>query len=647
MKSRVSRTEYVFDKTPVECELNILQPLRFVMVSKTPLESVWDYAVSEYHYLGYNMMFGPRLKYMVFYGLHFLAALSFNQASYKVGPRDNYIGWDDEQRLTHLPMIINNNRFLILPWVKVKNLASHVLSQSIKLIRTDWPAHYNVEPLLLETFVDTTLYKGTCYKASNWTYLGETRGYARKGGLYTYHGNRKGIYVYPLRNDFRKIIGCVERPKTRSLNKDVERRAKTLVLQGHEWSPKLMEQAGMTADEIENLANHLLDYNDYYSDCYIHINQKIFGVTYLTGLMSNLERKSVEPIALQYLNENDVRGFQRFFKVSPWLYDKMKDLYQKRLSSVISAPDAMLTIDPSDFPKKGKESAGVARQHCGALGKTENCQSGVFIGYTSDKGYGLVDCKLYMPEKWFCDDYKDRRVDCAVPGDITFKSKNDIAIELIENTKDKGYFPAKWLGCDSFFGRDAAFLDSVANDFFYFADLMSNMRVFTTDANIVVPQYNGRGKHPAKMKASIEPISVSSIAADNNIPWKTVILGEGAKGLIISDVKCLRVFEFRNYLPGRESWLYIRKLADNKFKYSLSNAPADTPLEVLNRVSLMRWPIEQSFEECKSDLGMDHYEIRSYPGWHRHMLFVFLAQLFLLEIRLRFKKNTNSYTFYG
>jgi len=647
MGKRAQRTDYDFDKTPIECELRELYPLRFVLVSKTPLEPVWDYAVSEYHYLGYDMMIGPRLKYLVFSGILLLAAISFNQASYKVGRRDSYIGWNDEQRLKYLPLIINNNRFLILPWVKVKNLASHILSQSIKLIRTDWPAHHNAKPLLIETYTDATRYKGVCYKASNWIYLGETQGFARKGGAYTYHGSRKGIYVYPLKSDFRKTIGCAERPYVQTFNPEKERRAKKLVLQNHEWNPEIMKEAGITVDEIGKLAELLRDYHNYYKDCYTYKIQAVFGETYLMGLMSNLERKSAEPIALQYLGENDVRGLQRFFKDSPWHFEKMKELYQMRLSSTISAPDAMLTIDPSDFPKKGKESAGVARQHCGALGKTDNCQAGVFIGYTSEKGYGLIDSKLYMPEKWFNDDYKERREGCAVPENLVFQTKIEIALELINDIKGKGYFPAKWLGCDSFFGRNAEFLDAVADDFYYFADLLSNMRVFTTDTKIVAPEYSGKGKQPVKMKASIKPISVYNIMEDGNIPWNTVVLGEGSKGPIISDVKCLRVFEYRDGLPGRESWLYIRKFTDGKIKYSLCNAPVDTPFETLNRVSLLRWPIEQCFEECKSELGMDHYEIRSYLGWHRHMLFVFLAQLFLLEIRLMFKKNTYSDTFDG
>ena len=414
-----------------------------------------------------------------------------------------------------------------------------------------------------------------------------------------------------------------------------------MMIQSNEWNPSLLEDAGITSEVVERLGQLLLDYHDSFRDCYTHKSQALFGETYLTGLMSNIERKSAEPIALRYLDEDHVRGLQRFFKDSPWKYKEMKELYQLRLSSKIANADAMLTIDPSDFPKKGKESAGVARQHCGALGKTENCQVGVFVGYTSKIGYGLVDCELYMPEKWFGSDYKDRREDCAVPTDLEFQTKIEIALNLINGVKEKGYFPAKWLGCDSFFGRNTTFLDAIADDYLYFADLLKNMLVFTLDVEVAVPEYSGRGSHPHKLKASIDPIAVSDIAIDDNIPWKTVELGEGAKGPIAAEIKCLRVYEGRNRLPGRESWLYIRKFEDGKIKYALSNAPADTSLEDLNHASLMRWPIEQCFEECKDDLGMDHYEIRSYPGWHRHMLFVFLAQLFLLEIRLMFKKNAN------
>jgi SRSO17 transposase len=644
MRKRADEKEYVLDTTPITCGLRDLLPLRFVMVYKTPLEPVWDFVVSKYHYLGYDMMFGPRVKYLVFSRMTLLAAISFNQASYKVGSRDSFIGWSDEQRLKYLPLIVNNNRFLILEWVRVKNLASHILSQAVKLLQVDWHSLYKIEPILIETFTDMSRYKGTCYRAANWQYLGETKGFGRQGGSYKYHGNLKGVYVYPLKKNFRNIIGCTQRPYDRALNdKNAnERRSINMVLQNNDWDPKLMEQAGITPDEIKKLGQLMLDYHNYFRECYTHKNQVMFGETYLTGLMSNLERKSVEPIALNFLGENDVRGLQRFFKDAPWLYDKMLEMYHSRLSPIVEDQDAMLALDECDFPKKGKESVGVARQHCGILGKTENCQAGIFVSYSSSKGYGFLNSRLYMPKKWFFDDYAKRREDCAVPEDLKFMTKLEIALELIQEIKDSGKFPAKWLGCDSFFGNNKDFIDAIADSFYYFADVHSTTRVFTLDVKVGIPEYKGKGPRPHKIQALTKPVNVSQIVKDTEIPWQTVVLGEGSKGPIVAQIKCLRVYEYRDGMPERECWLYIRKYADGKTKYSLSNAPKDTPIETLNRVAIMRWPIEQCFEEGKSDLGMDHYEHRSWPAWHRHMLFVFLAQLFLLEVRMMFKKNSNS-----
>ena len=127
----------------------------------------------------------------------------------------------------------------------------------------------------------------------------------------------------------------------------------------------------------------------------------------------------------------------------------------------IASPDGMITVDPSEFPKKGKESVGVARQYCGNLGKVDNCQSGVFVGYTSDKGYGLLACRLYMPESWFTEEQKKRRTVNLVPENLDFATKQQIALKLVDDVMETGLFPAKWLGADASFGRDLEFLNSL------------------------------------------------------------------------------------------------------------------------------------------------------------------------------------------
>ncbi|HIH62775.1 MAG TPA: IS701 family transposase [Nanoarchaeota archaeon] len=633
-------SEFNLDTFALDVNLSELYPIEIKMVCKTPLEPLWDYVVKNYHYLGYERMFGSRLKYLVFHKNRLIAALSFNQAALKIESRDCFIGWDKEQKKKYLPFIVNNNRFLVMPWIRVKNLASHVLSKTVSRLKADWYRLYNKEPLLIETFVDKTKYKGTCYLAANWRYLGQTRGFTKAGDIYTYHGNTKGIFVYPLKRNFRKIINCQERPYHRPLKNTGERVSEIMMLHNYDWNPDIIEQAGITEKEVEKLTSVLEDFVADFKECFRRTENSTNGHIYLKGLLSDLERKSIEPIALRYLGPSSVRGLQNFMKNALWDDEKMLDIYQKRLSSTVSDPEAMITVDGCDIPKKGKKSAGVARQYCGSLGKVENCQAGVFVGYSNPKGYyGLINCQLYMPEKWFSDEYKNRFNECDVPKDLKFKTKIEIANDLIKEASESSLFPARWVGCDGFFGTNKEFLDSLPENIYYFADVHSNVNVWLEKPEVFLPEYKGRGPHPKKLKAQTAPISVSDIAKIESIPWQKVILGDGAKGPIYSQVKCVRVYECRDDLPGNECWLYIRKLSDGKIKCSLSNAPIDTPKETFNKLALMRWPIEQSFKDGKKYLGMDHYESRSWKVWHRHMLFVFLAQLFLLEIRIKFKKK--------
>jgi len=198
----------LFDKDPIKGSVKDHKPIDIILVSGTEEEFIWDDLVYHYHYLGHNKMTGRRTKYLVISQERPLAALGFHSASLRLETRDQYIGWSANQRKQYLNRIVNNNRFVIFPWVQVKNLASYVLSQTLNLLPKDWNNKYNIKPVLVETFVDLTRYEGTCYQAANWVLLGKTKGYTKKGKGYKYHGNKKGVYVYPLNKNFRKIIGC-------------------------------------------------------------------------------------------------------------------------------------------------------------------------------------------------------------------------------------------------------------------------------------------------------------------------------------------------------------------------------------------------------------------------------------------------------
>ena len=371
------------------------------------------------------------------------------------------------------------------------------------------------------------------------------------------------------------------------------------------------------------LQTELEHYLQNYFPCFSLQPQRRLFQTFIQGLLSPLERKSIEPVALHFSGEK-----------------------YELLSRQIGAGCGMLSVDDTSFVKKGKHSAGVKRQYCGCLGKTENCQSGVFLACAGDKGYGLVDYELYIPKEWFSGDYSKLREECHIPEEKTFATKNQIAQRMLNQVIKSGRFQVQWVGCDAAYGNDHGFLDGLElpEGVWYFAATNAKEQVFLEYPQQSFPETKrGRPrKHPV---LSNGPTSVRDIAEDPSLPWETVVLAEGAKGPIIAERKFLRCFSCRadgsrNYVkPGDEIWLYLRKYAGDEIKYFVSNAPADLPVGELDRAATLRWPIEQCFEECKSNLGMGDYECRSYQGWNRHMLFVMITHLFATQIREIFKKK--------
>jgi SRSO17 transposase len=414
------------------------------------------------------------------------------------------------------------------------------------------------------------------------------------------------------------------------------------------YQEEMIDAFGISGIKAEEITSLLDDYMGRYQHCFLnHSQQKYFRI-FQRGLLSDLDRKTIEPIALTFLGEKEVRGFQQFFRRSTLPDDRLLEQYQTTLSESIASEDGFLCVDGSDFAKKGTHSVGVARQHCGRLGKTENCQAGVFVSYASGKGYGLVDRRLYLPKGWFSEEARAKREQCKVSEDIAFQTKNEIASGLIRQTVGNGKFPVKWVGCDAAFGCDHGFLKSLPDSVQYFACVRENELIFMERPEMLVPETpsSRQGRRFMHPRPSIQPTPVSNVTLDPSILWQKRTLGEGAKGPICADVKCIRCVscesstQYGNYVaPGEDIWLYIRKYEDGSVKYFISNAPAETVLSTLDRLATMRWSIEQCFQECKSYLGMTHYETRTYASWHRHMLMVMIAHLFTLLLRLRFKKT--------
>jgi len=401
--------------------------------------------------------------------------------------------------------------------------------------------------------------------------------------------------------------------------------------------PEIEEMQKMNEKAVTEL---LEEYLGSYQGCFVRSQQIKYFEAFTQGLLSNLERKSIEPIALSFLGETEVRGMQQYFTRSVGWYETVSNLYKKRLSEEINEPKGFLSVDESDFVKKGTDSAGVTRQYCGRLGKNENCQAGVFLSYASQLGTGLIDSRLYLPEIWFDDEHQERRENCQIPSDMSFKTKNELAKEMIKDISESGLFEIECIGCDASFGSDGTFLDSLGCH--YFASVRENEYIFRNMPQVTVPENFGKGgrfKHP---RAAEAPVRIKTILDDDSIPWVKRVIAEGAKGPVIAEIKCLRCVESRKenrlFVPKSEIWVYIRKHEDGKIKYFISNMPQDTIIAELDRLATARWSIEQCFQECKSYLGMAHYETRSYQAWHRHILFVMIAHLFIIVLRHFLKK---------
>jgi len=176
------------------------------LLSKKEEYKFWNRVIESYHYQGHQVIVGQSLKYMAYIEDKPVACIGWGSSAWSLASRDKWIGWNKEEKDRNLAKVVNNIRFLILPWVQIKYLASHLLSLSIRRIGEDWQQQFGNQIYLLETFVEQERFKGTCYRASNWQYLGYTKGSAKRGNAHNYHGNIKDVYVYPLCKDFRKKL---------------------------------------------------------------------------------------------------------------------------------------------------------------------------------------------------------------------------------------------------------------------------------------------------------------------------------------------------------------------------------------------------------------------------------------------------------
>lgn len=400
--------------------------------------------------------------------------------------------------------------------------------------------------------------------------------------------------------------------------------------------------------DIEGFINELQMFHGKFKDCFYRKETQKNAFHYMVGQFSGIEKKNIESMALN-VEGAQVRSMQRFITDAVWDDEKIMKRYHQMVADEMGDSKGALIFDESGFVKKGNDSAGVSRQYCGSLGKVENCQVGVFAAYGSKHGYSLLDKRLFIPEKWFSDDYADQRKKCAIPEDVTFRTKPQLAAEELSCIHKQDTIPFTYIVADTLYGNSPEFIQAAESCIgkTYFVSIPFDTRCWLTEPKTFIKEYQYGGKTQRKKVVENEPLSVKDIAkSTHNYFWFRRKVSEGTKGPIVYEFTKRRVILCQEGLPGKPVWLIIKRtIGDNPiYYYYISNAPTGTRLKTFVWLSGVRWAIEQCFEETKSELGMDHYEFRKYSGWNHHILMCMLAHFFLWHVMITIRQKAPAIT---
>ena len=371
---------------------------------------------------------------------------------------------------------------------------------------------------------------------------------------------------------------------------------------------------------------------------------------YCTGLLLPGERKSVEPMAAR-LAPGDVRrthqSLHHLVADAPWNDEKMLAEVQRHVlpSMQKHGPVVAWIIDDTGFPKQGKHSVGVARQYCGQLGKSDNCQAAVSLSVSTWNSSLPIAWRLYLPEVWCQDARRCQRA--GVPEEITFQAKPEIALEQIRKAKEQGV-PLGVVLTDAGYGKGTQFRTELTQlGLEYAVGIESNATVWEPGQQpLLAPARKpGRGASPKRLQRNAEhqPISVKELALGlPSLAWKKVGWRQGCEGTLHSRFAAVRVRpahrDYKRTEPYPEEWLLIEwpKKESEPTKYWLSTLPEKTSLKALVKITKHRWIIERDYEELKQELGLGHYEGRGWRGFHHHATLCIAAYGFLISERNRF-----------
>lgn len=392
--------------------------------------------------------------------------------------------------------------------------------------------------------------------------------------------------------------------------------------------------------------DRLRDYATLFAQDFPQSKPARWAGVYLQGLLLDGERKSIEPLARRirlpqgFACKDPEQALQQFVNQSPWDEQKVLRRYRARMAQTFASPRGVFVIDDTSFPKQGRHSVGVQRQYCGALGKTANCQVAPSVHYVAPNGHYPLDLRLYLPDSWRADPQRLERA--GVPeAQRRSLTKPEIALELLDQVRAEG-LPGWAVVADAGYGVSGDFRDGLeARKLSYIVGVTEDVVVFTREPRWEVPPWSGRGRrprHPQLSEGSSAPIALSELVP--KVRRRPVTWREGTKGKLSGRFAWRRVWPGSGWQQGECAgrgplWVLIEEQADGKLKYAFSNLPAGTSLKKAVRLWKSRWPVEQGYQQLKEELGLDHFEGRSWRGFHHHAALVILAYGFLLLERHR------------
>jgi SRSO17 transposase len=398
----------------------------------------------------------------------------------------------------------------------------------------------------------------------------------------------------------------------------------------------------MDAEQIRKMRPGLASYLKRFDDCFTRKDTRAHLSVYVEGQLSDLERKSVEPIALHA--GVPVRTLQEYLSQHRWQEDGARDRLQNIVATEHAHPHSIGIIDETSFVKKGDKTPGVQRQYLGTVGKQENGIVTVHLAYAADDFHCLLDGELFLPESWAADPARCR--EAKIPSDMTYRPKTEIALELYDRARANGIQFA-WLTFDEWYGAKPAFLQALEERPQCFVGEVPRTLMGWIDPPRVtrrpLRRGRGRGRRVPRIVASNRPAqSVEHLfwwhPALKEQEWQRWRVKDGEKGPMIWEVKHLAFYPQRSDgLPGPGWHLVVARnvLDPTTLKFFVSNASPDTSVSAILLAAFSRWRVERCFEDGKGEVGLDHYEGRRYPGLKRHLILSAISYLYLAKTKQR------------